>query len=257
MDEPSLKKIYASLGYYDYQAGLITRYVGQGDGWKQHLSNCRNFILKAVEIIKPEKITVLGSGWLLDLPLAELSQTCREVVLTDIAHPPDVRRQIRSMGNVSTVNDDISGGLAENVWIFGRKSTVFRRIRTLKGLEIPEYSFSTDPGLVISLNILSQIDFIPIRYLKKRCRIEKEELSLFRKAVQASHLKLLLKYPSVLITDFEEVFTKTDGSEYIEKTVEESLPSGKYREEWTWDFDLKRADYYTLQSRRKVAAVIL
>ena len=60
------------MGYYDYQSGLIYRHLNQESGWDSHLEKCRSYILRAIDKHKPGKVTVLGSGWLLELPIAEI-----------------------------------------------------------------------------------------------------------------------------------------------------------------------------------------
>src|SRR5512138_668826 len=114
--EESYRRILYRLGYYDYQHGLIVRHLNQDEGWNSHLEKCRKFILRAIELNKPERVTVLGSGWLLELPLTEMLEKVSEVCLIDIIHPPEVIRQVRGMKNVELVTEDISGGLIEEVW---------------------------------------------------------------------------------------------------------------------------------------------
>jgi hypothetical protein len=97
------------MGYYNYQAGLIHHHIDQQAGWEDHQAHCRNFILKAIELYKPGKVTVLGSGWLLDLPLAELAECNGSVSLIDIVHPPDVIAQARNFNNVELIEQDITG----------------------------------------------------------------------------------------------------------------------------------------------------
>src|SRR5664280_1782215 len=107
----SYRRLLTRLGYYNYQNGLIYRLISQEDGWESHLENCRRVILKALEIYKPEKVTVLGSGWLLDLPFAELVERTKRICLVDIVHPPDVIRQVEAFRNVELIEQDITGCL--------------------------------------------------------------------------------------------------------------------------------------------------
>ena len=60
----SYRRILNRMGYYDYQNGLIYNHLNQEGGWDSHLDHCRNFINRALDYYKPEKVTVLGSGWL-------------------------------------------------------------------------------------------------------------------------------------------------------------------------------------------------
>ena len=253
----SYKRILNRLGYYDYQYGLVFRHLKQDSGWDSHLEKCRSFILKAAETINPLKITVLGSGWLLDLPLVELLETVQSITLIDIVHPPEVINQVSELGNVSLVEEDLTGGLILRVWEEAHKAGTFRKLKTLGNIEIPAYTFKEDPGLVISLNIMSQLHVLPVRYLKRKSATGEEEFTEFIRSVQQKHLDLLSRHRSVLITDTAEIFVYRSGLREDEKSVLIGLPVGTTSEEWTWDFDLKGSDFNEKRSVMKVTAKLL
>jgi len=243
------------MGYYDYQSGLIYRHLNQESGWDSHLDKCRRYILRAIDNIKPGKVTVLGSGWLLELPVAEIVEKTGKVELVDIIHPPDVVKQAGAIENVELIESDVTGGLIENVWKKINAYPFFRKADNLEGILIPEYKPLSDPGLIISLNLITQLEVLPVRYLKKKARINEEELYRFRRTIQERHMELLSKYRSVLITDYEEVITPRSGEKVRIPTLITELPRGTDKEEWTWDFDLKGADYYNSRSVMHVIAV--
>jgi hypothetical protein len=244
------------MGYYDYQHGLICRHINQKGGWDKHLEHCRDIILRAIDIFHPVKITVLGSGWLLELPLAEMIEKAKEIVLIDILHPFEVISQTADYKSVKLIEEDISGGLIEEVWKKAGKRTFFNRLTSLDTIVIPQYRFTTDPGMVISLNILTQLESLPIRLLKKRSRVDDEVFLEFRKEIQKNHMSLLENHRSVLISDISEVFTMNDGDSYEEITMVIDLPEGRVTEEWIWDFDPKGLDYNMKRSVLKVTAKI-
>lgn len=249
------KRFLNRLGYYDYQEGLIFRYIKQDDGWKSHLSRCRDYILKIIAEVKPEKITVLGSGWLLDCPLSEIADMNIKVVLIDIAHPPQAVKQVNSLKNVEIIEDDITGGLIYDIWRKTVSIPIFRKLKTLDDIKIPRYRFNGDPGLVISLNILSQLDALPVKYLRKKSRIPEDQYELFKEELQRKHIETLQKHNSILISDTEEIFHKKSGKSEVVKTVITEIPDGKFRDEWTWDFDVKGSDYHLKKSQLKVTAI--
>jgi hypothetical protein len=188
---PSYRRILHKMGYYDYQQGLIYRYLNQENGWENHQQKCRNFILRAVDLIQPEKITVLGSGWLLDLPLVELAEKVKKVCLVDIVHPPEVLNQTSGLKNIELSEQDISGGLIGEVWNKAGKCTFLNKLKTLDDIIIPEYKPADDPGTVISLNILTQIESLPERFLKKKSIATNEDFLHFREEIQKKHLNYL------------------------------------------------------------------
>jgi hypothetical protein len=257
VQKESYRRILHKLGYYNYQHGLIYRHLKQGSGWNTHLENCRVFILKALDFYKPQKVTVLGSGWLLDLPLAEILEKTESVTLVDIVHPPEVTNQVSGLEKVNLLEMDITGGLIEEVWEKAGKRAFLNRLKTIENIRIPKLDLHYDPGLVISLNILTQLEILLVEFLKKRASIGSEEYGRFKAAIQKKHLDFLVNHKSVLITDKTEVFTdKSDNVTDIHSLLID-LPDGRYKEEWTWNFDLKRSDYYEKRSVYKVVAIIL
>lgn len=251
------RRILSKMGYYNYQNGLIYRHLNQEGGWDNHLEHCRNLILRAIEFYAPEKVTVLGSGWLLDLPLAEILEKTNKVCLVDIVHPPDVINQVSHLDKVELREQDITGGLIEEVWQKTRKYSFLNRLKSLENIIVKEYIPVDDPGLVISLNILTQLEAMIVTHLKKRSHIEEEELKRFRMNIQKRHIDFLKKHNSLLITDYEEVFINRSGFSTANTTLITDLPHFKFREEWTWDFDLKGADYYTSKCRINVIGLMI
>jgi len=245
------------MGYYAYQSGLIYNHLNQEGGWDDHLAYSRSFIKKVLEYYKPEKITVLGSGWLLDLPLAEIVELAEMVYLVDIVHPPEVVKQAGGLKNVFLIEQDISGGLIEVIWNTTRKFSFLKKLKSLESITIPEYTPDFEPGLVISLNILTQLESQLLDCLKRRSDICEEELFRFRRGIQEKHIDFLLKHSSVLITDYAEVVTKRSGEITTIPTLLAQLPAGQFREEWTWDFDLKGHDSYNSRSVIKVISLVL
>lgn len=244
------------MDYYDYQQGLIHRHLNQEGGWDSHLEHCRNFILKALEFNKPHKITVFGSGWLLDLPLSEMIEIADKVSLVDIIHPPEVISQVSDLKKIELVEQDVTGGLIKEVWEKTRKHTFLNRLRTLDDIIIPEYQPADDPGMVLSLNILTQLEALPVKFITKHAKIEDDTFKQFCAAIQKKHIDFLKKYPSVLITDISEITTNQGGKVTEKQTLLTDLPEAGFKEEWTWDFDLIRSDFYEQKSVFKVSAMI-
>ena len=245
------------MGYYNYQNGLIYRHLNQEGGWDDHHDHCRSFILKALDFYRPEKITVLGSGWLLDLPIAEMVERTGKICLVDIVHPPDVINQVGKLKNVELIEQDVTGGLIEEVWQKKRESSYLNKLRSLQNIIVPEYRPDYEPGMVISLNILTQLESLLVDYLKKGSFIKEEELNFFRTEIQKKHVDFLLKHKSVLITDITEIFTDKSGNVTYIPTAFIDLPNGQCKEEWSWHFDLVRSDFYNKKSILKVVGIII
>jgi len=252
----SYRRMLSKMGYYNYQNGLIYHHINQEGGWENHEEHCRGFVIKALELYKPEKVTVLGSGWLLELPFAELVEKTGKICLVDIVHPPDVISQVRSFKNVELIEQDVTGGLIAEVWQKTGKYSFFKKLHSLENIIVPEYKPDGDPGMVISLNILTQLESLLIDFLKKRSKIRKEEFDLFRTEVQKKHIDFLRKYRSVLVTDYAEVITNRSGSIKTIPTLVTDLFPCQFSEEWTWNFDQTGADLFNSKSQFKVVALI-
>jgi len=251
------RRILNRMEYYEYQRGLIYHHLSEHGGWNSHLKRCREFILKAVDYYKPSIVTVLGSGWLLDFPLSEIAGSVSRINLVDIVHPPEVKDQIAGMKNVVLREEDISGGLILEVWNKARRRIFFNKLRSFDAIQIHDYKPDFDPGLIVSLNILTQLESMPVAFLRKRSSLNEEKFTELRKNIQAGHIRFLCKHKSVLITDLAEIITEDSGKVREIPSLLTELPEGKLREEWTWNFDLEKSDYFTQRSIFKVAAIIL
>jgi hypothetical protein len=248
------RRMLTRMGYYNYQNGLIYRHINQEGAWENHLDRCRQFIIRALDFYNPEKITVLGSGWLLDFPLIEIIERTKRICLIDIVHPPDVINQAGRFKNVELIEQDLTGGLIEEVWQMSKNFSLIKRSQMLKNIIVPEYKPHEDPGLVVSLNILTQLESLLVNFIKKRSKIKEEEINLFRAEVQKQHISFLMKHRSVLITDLAEVITSRTGSVETIPTMITDLPSCRVCEEWNWNFDVKGTDLYNSRSYFKVLA---
>ena len=245
------------MGYYDYQQGLIYRHLNQEGGWAGHLENCRKFILDAADIIKPSVITVLGSGWLLDVPVKELAERTATINLVDIVHPPEVKDQVAGLNNVILREDDLTGGLISEVWKKAGHRTFLNKLTTIGSIEIGEYTPQYDPGMVVSLNIITQLETMPLRLLRKKSSADEAAINRFREQIQQSHLSFLRKHRSVLITDIAEVETESSGKVNEIRSLLTELPESEHTMNWTWNFETSAPDYYTKKSVFRVTALII
>lgn len=248
------RRILARMDYYNYQEGLISRHFNQQGGWDDHNRNAREYVLNAIEYFKPDTVTVLGSGWLLEFPIVEILEKNIKINLVDIVHPPEVLRQVSSFKNVRIVEADVSGGVIFELWNKINETSVFRRLRSLDSIRVPMLQLDFDPGLVVSLNILTQLEILPVKMLKKKSSVNEKEIEQFRINIQGKHLDYLRQFDSVLVTDKEEIIMARNGQTNIRCTLLHEITPGKNHKEWTWNFDLKSQDNYTSNSVMKVIA---
>jgi hypothetical protein len=110
--------------------------------------------------------------------------------------------------------------------------------------------------MVISLNILTQLENLPLEFLKKRSGGDEEAFMRFRRRVQEKHIAFLKKHLSVLITDIYEVITESSGRVSEISSVVADLPEAELTDEWTWNFEEKRPDFFRKKSAFRVRAMM-
>jgi hypothetical protein len=226
------KRILRKLGYLKDQQGIVNRYLREQGGWDKHLLRCREYILNSTKLHNPERVTILGSGWLLDVPLEELAATGAQINLVDIYHPSQIRRKVSRFSNVNLISDDITGGLLKKIW----EARISDQI-SISSMEIPIYNPGYDPGLVVSLNLLTQLDMLLVESLSGQSSLSKDDLRNFRRRVQERHIEFLQSRDSIIISDIKEnIYKENDllsGSDLLFTT----FPDGDRAEEWLWEFD--------------------
>jgi hypothetical protein len=214
------------------QSGIMRRYIREKQNWDVHLNEAKDFILKSSKIKDKNKVVVLGSGWLLDLPLKELSENFKEVVLIDIYHPKQIQKKAEKFPNITFHTEDITGGLIDFFYENRKKKVLISTIGSFK------YSIPENTDFIISLNIVCQLHTILVDYLKKFDLYSDQELKIIEKQIQLSHLNALPKGKSCLITDFEEEIYDDEGNLVgINPLLHFDLPKGNFFENWQWKFD--------------------
>ncbi|HAF28329.1 MAG TPA: hypothetical protein DCG75_04700 [Bacteroidales bacterium] len=226
------------------QLGIMNRYVREKENWNKHIQESKDFILQSANSKEKGKVVILGSGWLLDVPLQELSEMFLEVLLIDIVHPKRVVKKISKYSNVTLLKADITGGMIDYIYENPNKK---------EKLLVPIHPFSfnlpENTDFVISLNIMCQLHIILVDYLKNISIFSDKELKEFDKNIQIAHLKILPEKKTCLITDIEEeILTKDDQTIGVNPLIHVDLPVGNFSKVWQWKFDSKmtyRDDYKT------------
>jgi hypothetical protein len=234
--QPS-RKVLRKMGYLRDQKGIMSRYLRESQGWESHIKNCRDIILESVHRNSPTNIVVLGSGWLLDFPLDEAYRHCREIVLLDVVHPSQILHKIKKYPGVSAEQMDLSGGIIHETYTLVKNGLGPDAFNSLNPMLVPLPVVSPST-LVISLNILSQLDSLPLEYIKRKTGLTYHDLHPFRSVIQENHLKLIKSVRGLLITDYREVYHSFSGDTPTDMDL---LLSGKESialiKEWEWEFD--------------------
>lgn len=218
------------LGYRAELVGIGARYRRCRGAWADHLAHSRRAIETAINRAAPRRTAiVLGSGRLLDVPLALLAKTFQRVVLVDALHPLPARLQALRHPNVELSAADVTGALAE-----------LRRLKPGDRLP-PARSFAplhaSDVDLVISLNLLSQLGVLPAEWILRHLGPGAEaKAEVFAAALTRAHLDDLGRCRATvcLIADVEWRHVGPDGTiRERASSIYGVAPPGP-AEEWIW-----------------------
>jgi hypothetical protein len=231
------------MNYFSDQNGIINRYFNESVHWKEHLEHCKNFIIQCAGNKKRNVAVVLGSGWLLDLPIDYLCASFKKVYLLDIIHPVQVKHKLKKYPNVSFVEADITGGLINEVYTLVNDFKKKKNIKDLSALNYDGFRINLNIDFLISLNIMNQLDILIADYLKKYNIYREPELTGMRKKIQQSHFDFLTREHAILITDHEELHYNDEVLESRHSLIHIPLPEDKLRASWKWVFDTQN-NYY-------------
>lgn len=236
------------MGYLGELIAIGGRHRRCRAAWAEHLSRSRQAILDAAESAPGRRTAVvLGSGRLLDVPLAGLAARFQSVVLVDAVHPLGARWQARRQANVTLLATDITG-----------TAEALHRWRPGEALPVPrpfELLQRDDVDLVVSLNLLSQLGVLPGEWLEKRGGAAAAEA--FSASLTAAHLDDLARSRArvCLIGDVEWWRARADGTvaERSSSIDESAAPAAI--EEWIWPMaPAPEADPQLSEFRRVIVA---
>ena len=219
-----------ALGYRTELVAIGARYRRCRTAWAAHLARSSRAVETAISRTRGrDTAIVLGSGRLLDVPLAALSSAFRRVVLVDVLHPLPVRIAQHRYGNVELRPADITGTIA-----------ALRRLAPGQALPPPQsFALLHEPGvdLVVSLNLLSQLDVVPAEWIEGRLGpTSTAAAEAFGAAMARTHLEDLRRCTATvcLITDVERRHVGPDGTILEREETVRGLTLPPAAEEWLW-----------------------
>jgi uncharacterized UPF0146 family protein len=201
--------------------------------WRSHLDHTRRVVLSAAEKSRNRgKVVVLGAGLLLDVPIAELSTMFREVVLLDIVFLPEARQSVKQFANVKLVQQDVTN-MAQKLY-----ENVQQGLRELPEAVplVPE--IDGDTGLVVSLNILSQLWVVPRAYaLRKLGGLDEDKVDDWCRQIVESHYAFLrsMSCDTCLVADHEFVKKDQEGRIVSKGSTLFGLALPAPDVSWTWN----------------------
>ena len=221
---------FRRVGYLQGQLGIKVRHRQCRRAWDSHLELTKVAILSATkQCAQKRKCLILGSGRLLDVPLKELAREFREVILVDAVHPLVAYLTAAWLRNVKLVRADVTGTAEELTRVAKDARRPLPRATPTLFCDDPEIDY------VASVNLMSQLAYLPGLFLEKRARSE-EAIESYSHDTLAAHLDYLKRLPGVvtLITDFEKVVLDRQGKMVEEIDILHGVPVPWQGEEWTW-----------------------
>ena len=226
--EPSVRR----MGYLYEAIAMRGRYRRCRADWDGHLDRSRHAVLETASACRTHGAAlILGSGLLLDVPLAELAERFQEVVLADIVHLPHVRRHARRFGNARLVPYDVST-IAERLFMHIESGK-----RDLPEPVLAELRLASAPSLVVSLNILSQLPVLPRQYaLAYMAGLQEDDLQAWCRRIIASHHAALraLNCNVCLIADYAYTKRNRRGAVLEEGSTLHGFELPTPAAGWTW-----------------------
>jgi hypothetical protein len=220
------------MGYLHEVLGIRGRYLRCRSAWRSHLEHSQDIIRQAMGRCNTRRAAaVVGSGLLLDVPLADLAREFERVYLVDLIHPLGVRWRVRRYANVRLVPADVTNAARAVCEAADDHSGPLPRPEAT----LPPEAAEAD--LVVSLNLLSQLPYIPTTYLRRVSHRPAAEIEALGRHLIEAHLRLLQGLPGVvcLIADFESLAIDAAGrlDDVADTLYGVRLPSKG--EEWVWE----------------------
>jgi len=201
------------LGFHAESVALGARRRRLRRAWSPHVATARSFVER---LPSGGRIVVLGSGRLIEIPLASLLERFNEVTLIDIVHPWPVRIIAAFDKRIRLIEADVTGVVGP----LSRGEMVLPNPP-----EIGEFD------LALSANLLSQLPLLLLDH------VPEDERDRFARALVASHWNWVRSLAPVaaLFSDAESIWRDPrTGAEQRDSTLwgVEPPPSD---ETWTWN----------------------
>jgi len=167
-----------------------------------------------------------------------------------------IRKKTAGIKQIELIEEDLTGGAIEQIWFLLRDHTNLRPDVGLSDqilLEVPLTQIN--PEVLISVNLLNQLDIILCDYIQKQGHFQQSTLTPFRTAIQAFHLQWMSKFPACLITDISEELQDKNGNKSAKTLLHTDLPQGLRRDKWWWDFDNQGTYHPGSRTRMEVQAI--
>jgi hypothetical protein len=240
------------MDFLNQAIALKGRFERRRAGWLPHLDHTKKFVIQAAQACRnKQKVVVLGSGLLLDVPVAELAELFDEVLLVDIVHLPEATERTKPYGNVRHVFSDVTG-ISEAVY------NAVNTGRSDLPLTTPVFpGVDETTGLVVSLNILSQLYAFPCQYVVNNTSIHSSQiLQDWCNGIVRAHFLALQALPCdvCLVADYEYIWRDEAGAVVEQGSTLRDCTLINPEASWTWHITPASEDPRRLAKELQVGA---
>lgn len=214
-----------TMGYLKETIAMSARAKRCKKEWGLHYQQCQNSILEGVQrCVQRRKVLIFGAGTLQDIPLDELSSLFEQVILVDLVFLNSAYQIAAKYPNVELVEHDVTESLE---WISQGQVLAQNPGHWMDDSEI---------DLVVSLNLITQLPLIPVRWLMTDFKFKEEEVDIIGKQLIFAHLNYLKQFKGevCLIADREDVEFNRKGKEVdrFDPWWDVEPPKSEYTWEW-------------------------
>lgn len=239
-----------AFGHLYESISLLQRERRCKDFWLPHRTHCKNTISKVVSSLSAhQRVLVLGSGPLHEIPIQSLASHFHDVDLVDVVHLKVTKEKYKHLKNINFIEAD----LTELEAIIHQEKKIVNKVSTL----FQDRTYD----LVISANLLSQLSYHLRDYLEKKAKpkLSESTLDAFAHQVSFDHYQYLLNFkcPVLLITDTESQFIGLNDELIQSQTPYINFPMPKPVEQWWWNLAPRPEFSKDYSVKMKVSVFIL
>jgi hypothetical protein len=245
-------RVARQMGYLYEIIAIKARYGRCRKAWAPHLENTKSILRAAIaRCAQRRKAVILGSGILLDVPLDELARGFGQVVLVDLVHPLGARWPRRRFANVIALTADVTN-----------TTEVLLRAAKQQGEPLPVslpslFIEDGDVDLVASVNLLSQLPYLPAEFLRRDGTRSEQEITEFSRQLIHAHLDYLRRLPGVvaLVADVEQHKIDRSGIVVARTDTLHGVGLPWRGEEWVWPLAPRPEAHPEFSYHRRVIGV--
>jgi len=214
------------MGYLRESVSIMSRYSRCKRDWCNHLRKSRATIKNAIRQAPANgKVIIFGAGLGYDLPLTQLTSHFSQVLLVDLVHTLPIKAKALFNRNIELVVRDVTESLTN---IYEGRDEIYDPRGFLEDKKV---------GLVISLNLLSQLPSLPVRFLDQHYGISENDADRISQRIIQAHIAYLQKFDTnvCLVTDIERQVNGPDGEQIAKFSALNDVQIPWNGNTWLWD----------------------